>query len=309
MRVQTVLGPIRPEELGVAHCHEHLYAIPPKWWADKEPDFLLNSVDNAVKELEGLYAAGGRAVVESTAIDYGRDAQALQAIARRTNVHVIATTGFNKSHYFEKWVYQADADELTELVVREIEGGMDGCDARPGIIKCGTMYNMMEDVGEKVIRVAALAHLRTGVPIMTHTETGTMAPEQLDLLEQEGVDLNRVAISHIDRNPDLPLHIELAKRGAYLIYDCCGKIKYHPDSLKNELIRGLIDAGCGERLLLSQDMGRRSYFRAYGGGPGMDFVLRKFIPRLQREGLPQEWVTTIMVENPRRLLTYLPKQV
>ena len=35
----------------------------------------------------------------------------------------------------------------------------------------------------------------------------------------------------------------------------------------------MIDAGLGDRILLGNDLGRPSYWRSYGGGPGLDYVL------------------------------------
>ena len=84
-------------------------------------------------------------------------------------------------------------------------------------------------------------------------------------------------------------------------YDCPGKIKYGPDSIRIAAQEAVIAAGLGHHLLLGNDLARRSYFRAYGGGPGLDFVLTKYVPRLRHE-LGDAWVDQILVHNPRRFL-------
>src|SRR4029450_4025448 len=93
------------------------------------------------------------------------------------------------------------------------------------------------------LAAGAEAALRTGAPIAVHCEQGTMAHELLDLLAGRGVAARRVALAHLDRNPDPGLHAELAERGAFLMYDGAGKVKYHPDSLLIELVAAMAAAG------------------------------------------------------------------
>lgn len=299
--IQTVLGPIATEQLGVVDIHEHLYVEAPRWYLRQDPDFQLDDVDLSTQELRSFQQAGGQTLVEMTAIDYGRNAAALIELAKRVPVHIIATTGFNKPLYCERWVETKSERELVKMVVEDVTVGMDGTSAKAGVIKGGTAYNLAQGLGEKLIRIAAKASLETGVPVITHTEAGTMGMEQLDFLEQEGLDLRNVCLSHIDRNPDAGYHIELASRGAYLGYDCPGKIKYGPDSMRIAVMEKIIAAGLGHKLLLSNDFARRSYFRAYGGGPGLDFLLRKYVPRL-RNDLGDQAVDLILRENPARFL-------
>jgi predicted metal-dependent phosphotriesterase family hydrolase len=299
--VQTVLGPVEGKDLGIVDIHDHLYADPPRWYVEQYPDFDLTDLERSAQELESWRRAGGGTLVEMTAIDYGRRASALVALAQRVPVHIVATTGFNKPLYCERWVEEWPEEQLVQRIVRDLTEGMDGTSARAGVIKAGTAYNVATGLGERLVRVAARASLLTGAPIVTHTEAGTMGMEQLDLIADEGVDLSNVCLTHLDRNPDPGYHLELAARGAYLGYDCPGKIKYGPDSLRIAAMKGVIEGGYGDRLLLGNDLARRSYFRSYGGGPGLDFVLTRYVPRLRKE-LGDTWVDRILVENPRRFL-------
>ena len=122
--------------------------------------------------------------------------------------------------------------------------------------------------------------------------------EMLDILEKENVNLTKVAVGHSDRNADLFYHLELLKRGAYVQFDGVGKVKYYPDSTRIELIKGIIDAGFEDKLLISGDMGRQSYLHSYGGGPGFEFIIKKFIPRMQAEGISNEIIAKIFLKNP-----------
>ena len=123
------------------------------------------------------------------------------------------------------------------------------------------------------------------------------------VLEAAGVPPASVMLCHMDRNPDLYVHRALAARGAYLQYDTPSRIKYQPEHLVVNLMRDMFDAGYGERILLGGDMARRSYWVAYGGGPGFDYLLRSFTPRLRAEGFTDAELELIWHHNPVRWLT------
>ncbi len=53
-----------------------------------------------------------------------------------------------------------------------------------------------------------------------------------------------------------------------------------------------------DQILLGMDAARRGYWRAYGGGPGMTFLLEVFRPRLIASGLAAAAVDRIFRENP-----------
>lgn len=302
--VQTVKGPVRSEGLGFTYPHEHLVCFPPSIVMNQDPDYELPSVDRATEELNLFRQAGGRCLVEGTCIDYGRDVRAYKRIADAVDVHIVFTTGFNKGRLYPNWVIKASADELAGLMMKEIEEGFEDTGLKPGVIKCGGWYNVITEEEQKVTKAAARAHLKTGAPVWIHTEGGTMGLEQLDILEKEGVDLAKVCVGHCDRNADLWYHRKIADRGAYVGYDGPGKVKYYPDSVRVGLIKRMLDLGYGEKLLISGDMGRKSYLTSYGGGPGFEYIIKKFIPRLRDEGLSERDVEQIWVQNPAQWLSF-----
>lgn len=302
--VITIKGPVSPQNLGFTYSHEHLICFPPLVAMKEDPDYQLPYVDRAVAELESFRQAGGRCLVEGTAIDYGRMPSALDEIAQRVCVHIVFCTGFNKGRFYPESVIRASPDELSDLMVHEMTEGIGGSLLRPGFIKCGASYNSISPQEEKVTVAAARAHKATGAPIWVHTEAGTMALEQLDILEREGADLSRVCMGHLDRNADLWYHRKIAQRGAYIGYDGPGKVKYYPDSVRVELIKGMLESGYGHRLLISGDMGRQSYLTSYGGGPGFQYIIKSFIPRLKDEGLTDSQIEQIWVRNPAEWLSF-----
>jgi predicted metal-dependent phosphotriesterase family hydrolase len=299
--IMTVNGPITPDQLGITDYHEHLYVEPPAWLHSKDPDFALDSVEKSSEELQSFAKAGGRTLCELTAVDFGRNVAKIKAIADKVpEVNVIMTAGYNRPHYMGRWGHAVAEADMIRDTVRDLTVGIDGTDIKAGIIKCGTEYNNFNEMGQKLVRVAAAAYRETGRPVITHTTAGTMGYEQSDLLIELGVDAHRIALSHMDRNPDSPDHKRIAAMGVYIGYDSFGKSKYGPESRRIALLRDMIDSGHGQRLLIGNDLGRPSYWRAYGGGPGLDFVLTSFRARLLQEGFTEAELTMLFIDNPRR---------
>ena len=295
-----MLGDVDASRLGVTYSHEHLIAVPPE--SQKDRDFELSDYDRSLQELLYFKEVGGQTLVDASTLDYGRDVELLQRMSEASGVHVVATTGFNKHIYYPDWVEKSSVNEVSQLLVREVVEGVEATGVRAGFLKSGSWYNLIHPLEEKVTRAVARAQLETGAPVWLHTEVGTMGMEMLDILEEEGVDLSKVAVGHSDRNADPYYHLQLAARGAYVQFDGPGKVKYYPDSTRVALIKNLLEHDYGSQLLISGDMGRQSYLHAYGGGPGFRYILTKFVPRLRDEGIDQKHLDRIFVDNPARWL-------
>lgn len=301
--VMTVRGVIDGEDLGVVDYHEHLYFDAPDWLLREDRDFRLNSVERSAEELRSWARAGGRTLIEMSAIDFGRNVRQVVRIADLVpDVHVVVITGYNKPYFCDRAILNQDEDAMVRNCIRDIETGIDGTGVKAGIVKGGSGYNTFQEADRKLMRIAAKVHVKTGVPVMTHTEAGTMGYDQVSFLDAQGVPPDRVCLSHMDRNPDFWEHRRIAETGAYLGYDCPGKVKYGPDEMRIDVLKRMIDAGLGDRILLGNDLGRPSYWRSYGGGPGLDFVLTRFVPRLREEGVSDTAIQDLLENNPRRFL-------
>lgn len=301
-KIRTVLGDIEPTALGVTYMHEHVITHPPASVTDR--DLAMESIAAATRELSHFHLAGGRALVEMTPRDYGRDPQALREIAAATGVHIICTTGWLKDKFCRPWVEDRTVDDLAEEMIREITVGIDDTGVRAGVIKAASSLDMITPAEEKVFRAAARAHHATGALITTHTEKGTMALEQIELLRSEGVAPERILIGHLDHKPELEYWRAVAETGANLGIDQIGKEKYLPDSQRIELILAMVAEGYAAQLCLSGDLARASYWPAYGdwGGPGLTYILWRFLPWLHERGLDSQQIEAMMTATPARLL-------
>lgn len=301
-KVSTLTGEIDPTGLGKIYLHEHVLTDPPPSRMSLDPDYKLDSIEKIVAELNLFYEAGGRSLMDCTALDYGRDARRMLEVARQVKVNILALTGFNRGDYVD-WVKNGDEGLFEQLIMKDIEEGMDGTPCKPAAIKIGTGYNNILPSELKMIRAAGRAHQQSNLPVLTHTTLGTMGLDQVRLLERAGVDPRRVALSHLDQNLDFYYLNQIASAGAYIEFDGPSKVKYAPDSARVEMLRRLCEAGHEDRLLISGDMGRQSYLTSYGGGPGFGFLLSRFAPRLLDEGFSQALVDKFFIHNPAHFLS------
>ena len=141
--IRTLNGDIAPEKLGVTYAHDHLFCIPPLWKEKKFDDFLIDDIESSIRDVALFTAAGGQAVYDATAIDYGRAPKALKAIADRTGIKIIATAGFNKAIMwpgqmagtggtFQAWIDARSRAEIRDHVVHELTVGLDGTALKGG---------------------------------------------------------------------------------------------------------------------------------------------------------------------------------
>lgn len=305
---RTVLGDVDVTQLGVTNAHEHL-AIGGGLITVQHPDYRLNDQEKAIREIHDFADAGGSTIVDCTPCGIGREPNTLINISRSTGVHVIAASGVHKESYYldSHWRFRYSVEEIAELWQAEVEVGMElsayegpivnRSAARAGIVKVGSDYQNIASATRKAFEAAAMVHIKTGVPILTHSELGTMMLEQVELLHSFGVEPKHVIISHGDRNPDWFVHRDVAQTGAFIEYDCPGRVKYFPESTIVELMRKMFELSLGDHILLGGDNARRSYWKSYGGGPGVAYLLRSFLPRLKREGFTEAQVDQLVTTN------------
>jgi len=314
-QIQTVLGRIDASTLGVTDCHDHLFingGMPVVHY----PDFRLNDFDRICTEVEQFRHAGGSAIVEMSPIDWGRDSESMIRLSAKSGVQVISATGFHKLFYYSDihWVYSYSEEQLINLVVAELTDGLDihnysgpiveRSSARAGIIKVGTQTGRFSPTEEKLLRVAARSHLLTGAPILTHTDEGALALEQVRFLTDLGVPAGCLGLSHVDRRTDLGFQVELAATGVFLEYDAMPRVAKGFDRSSLQLILSMVEKGFASNLLLGSDISRQGYWKSYGGQPGLAFLVSDFRHQLARAGLSGAILDTIYVENPQRFLSW-----
>jgi phosphotriesterase-related protein len=302
VRVNTVLGPVSPDDLGVTLSHEHIFID--LRFDGTGVDGVLDDVDLAIDELRRFKDAGGGAVVDVTNKYLGRNGAGLVRVARETGLHIVAATGYYRTIYYPAHVNELTINKLAEVMVDELTKGIDGTDAKAGIIgELATQRDFITPPEERVFRAAARAHKKTGAPLSTHTWLETLAQDQLDLFEDEGVDLSHVIIGHMGDLSHLDnVHAVLA-RGANVQFDHVGMEHFQRDTQRVKNVCQLVQEGFAGRLLLSHDVCYKHLLHWYDG-LGYDHILTSFVPALRAAGVSETDISTILIDNPRRLLAY-----
>ncbi|HEV2528655.1 MAG TPA: hypothetical protein VGT61_09420 [Thermomicrobiales bacterium] len=302
----TVLGPVWPDTLGITLPHEHLLACPPAT-VGEEPDYRTDDRDAALADAESFSFAGGGTIVDCTPPDNGRDLAGLRWVAERVAVKVVATAGFHKEEHSRAVIQGRDIGDLADQLVREIRDGDPESGARCGQLKAGSSLDRITDIERVAFEAVARAHRATGAPIITHTEAGTMAREQVALLASFGVDPVRVVVSHLDRrHTDYQYLLDVLATGATIGFDQLGKPTHGPDDPKAAVIARLFEAGYGSQLVISHDIARRSLRPGYGGTPGLTYIPDRFLFMLLDAGLSATAVRQLIHDNPARMLTIHP---
>ncbi|MGO9343440.1 MAG: phosphotriesterase [Acidimicrobiales bacterium] len=316
-QVQTVLGPVEANRLGVTLMHEHVFVLSPEiqqnWptgWDEEQ------AVASAVVRLNELAAAGVSTIVDLTVVGLGRNIRLVKRVAEQVDLNIVVATGLytydSLPHYFDyrSAAFRPDSiDALEEFFLLDIEDGIAGSGVRPGILKCATDKPGVTPGVERVLRAVAKVHRRTGIPISTHTDAAThRGLEQQQIFEQEGVDLSRVVIGHSGDTTDLEYLEALVQAGSTLGMDRFGVNMYCPTEQRIETVVRLCDMGWANQIVLSHDAAchidwfDEALLRR--AAPDWQFlhVSNEVIPKLRELGVTDAQVDAMMVETPRRLL-------
>ncbi len=336
--VMTVDGPIPAGRMGMTLMHEHLVNDCRCWWnPPKEPerahlgtepvhpgilgelrmDPFVN-LDNcalddhraAAAELMPFKAAGGRTVVDPTCRGIGRSPEKLRDIARITGLNIVMGSGYYLQSSHPPEVARLSAEAIADEIVREALEGVDGTDARIGLIGEIGVSGDFTPAEEKSLRGAAKAQARTGLPLMVHLPAWYRhGGRVLDVVESEGGDLSHTILCHMNPSGhDVAYQTALARRGAFIEYDMIGmdywyadqEVQCPSDEENAAAIKRLIDLGHLGRILLSQDVFLKMMLTRHGGF-GYAYVPTHFAARLRRHGVTDAEIETMLVDNPRRV--------
>ena len=230
-RVQTVRGSIAADEMGITLVHEHALFGYPGYTGDSTlgPFDHDGSMDRCVAACNAAQGHGVSTIIDATPNECGRDPHFLSELSERTGLNVICSTGYyyegqGAPHYFNfrRALGFNVEEEIAEMMVREITVGIGHTGVHAGVIKLGSSKNAITEYEELFFRAGARAQRETGVPIITHTQEGTMGPQQAELLVSLGVDPKRVQIGHMDGNTDPEYHRATMRQGVKIAFDSCG---------------------------------------------------------------------------------------
>ena len=333
--IRTVTGDVDSAALGLVLPHEHLgndisgafrEAADPRvaallagpvradlaWLLADHPyasrdNCRLDDDDAMAADLAGFADVGGRTVLDLTPPGIGRDPERLRQLSLATGVQVVMGSGWYLQPTHPPEVATMPADRLADVLVAEFDPARE---LRPGVIgEIGVSPSFTGDE-RKALRAACRAQRRVGVPIFVHLPGWQRrAPEVLRVvLDEEGVDPAAVVLCHMDPSgDDRGYQRAVAERGVHLEFDMVGmpfdfggEGQSPAPAATAAAVVALVEAGHGDRLLLSHDLFLKAMLTRFGGN-GLAYVPLAFADRLRRCGLDPELVTSFMTRNPRAL--------
>ncbi len=324
--VNTVTGPISSDDLGKTLVHEHFFFGYPGYQGDvtfgkfDREEAIRVGLDVAEK----VKAHGVRTVVDATPNECGRDPEILREISERGDIQIVCSTGYyyegeGAPAYFKFRAALGPAeDEIFEMFIKEITEGIGGTDIKAGVIKLASSKDVITDYESMFFRCGAKAQRETGIPIITHTQEGTMGPEQAQLLISEGADPRKCQIGHMDGNTDVAYHLATLEHGVNVAFDrfgIQGIVGAPMDEARTATLIGLLGLGYTDRILLSHDTVNLWLGRPLVMPDSVAQLLANWhpthlfeniVPKLKQAGVTDQQIETIFVENPRNLFDPQP---
>lgn len=305
-KVETVLGPVDSDKLGVVLVHEHVMVD----WIGAELTTrarydLHEIVEAALPYLEQARKVGVQTLLDCTPAFLGRDVVVLQLLAQKTGLHILTNTGIYGAmddRFVPAYAFETSAESLAEAWIQEWEQGIDGTRIRPAFMKIGVDPGPLSPMDRKLVEAAAITQRATGLNVHSHTTEAEAGRSQLDLLESLDVPLDAFVWVHAHNIDDIETLAGAATRGAWIELDGVAPdtIDHHAELIVELTTRGLLD-----RILLSHDAGCYQVGEP-GGAPesfrGYDTISTRLLPELINRGMNDHEIRKLLVDNPRRLL-------
>lgn len=311
--VDTARGTIDTTALGRVLMHEHVFIISteiqqnyPEGWGDED-----KRLDDAVRRLNELKAAGIDTILDPTAIGLGRYIPRIKQLAARIDLNIVVATGlytFNElPHYYTGRPPVNGVDPMTTHFVRDIETGIADTGIRAAVIKCATDKPGLTPDVERTLRACAQAHRRTGAPITTHTDAKLKRGlDQQRIFREEGVDLSRVVIGHCGDTDDLDYLKTLLDAGSIIGMDRFGIDGLLTTEKRVNVVAELCRQGYAGQMVLSHDASCYLDWIAgevpLGALPHWHYlhISEDVIPALLESGVSQRDIDTMLIDVPRR---------
>lgn len=317
--IQTVTGPISPDELGRTLAHEHLLIGYPGWESDtiRRGPSRAEALARCLDRVSEMKAHGVRSMIDPCPNDLGRDVSFMAEVASRAGLQIICATGLYKEdeggapYWKFRARFGATAASIAELYIHELTKGIGDTDIKAGIIKVATGAHGITPYERTLLEAAAIASCETGAPITTHTDEGRFGDEQQKILTDAGVPAHRIIIGHSCGTSDHAYHMRILERGSYLGFDRFGILVLQDDEVRVKSLLALLAAGKERQLVVSHDSVWcwRGEPIPDANDPGLVALLsiwtpthffERIIPKLKAGGATDAQITRMLEENPRR---------
>lgn len=282
-------------------AHEHILvdfigadSIQPNSW---NHDSIL---DEVIPSLEELKEFNVNYFVDATPNYLGRDVLLLEKIAHKTGIRIVTNTGLygaRNNKFIPNYVREITADNLAKKWIEEYQNGIDGTSIKPGFIKIGIDDTIpLNAIHQKLVKAAALTHLKTGLTIASHTGRAIGLWPQLNILKEMGVSPESFIWVHAQEENNNDNYLIAAEMGCWISLDGLGwEIEKHVEKIVYAKRNGILD-----RILISQDSGwydpqkDNQTIRPYTN------IFKKLYPELKSNGFTDDEFNLLISINPSK---------
>ena len=295
--LHTTMGPRVRSELGLILPHEHVFVdLRTPDHAGHGEAVEADVVALMAPQVRAAMDVGVTALVECSTGGVGRRADLDLAVSRATGLPIAVPTGIYREPWIPDWARDARSVELENWMSSELDDQIEASGVRAAWIKLSAGDDGITALEGRILRAAAAVSRRTGATIGSHTIRGRVARAQLYILDRAGVSAAQFIWIHTQAEPDQALHLEMARRGAWLSYDDIGS---RDDAVVVEMVLRILDAGYGSQLLLSHDAGWFDPAEPGGGTPrGYTHLVTTLLPALRAAGVDDVTLHRLTHDNP-----------
>ncbi|MEU1300192.1 hypothetical protein [Streptomyces shenzhenensis] len=333
--IETVLGPIRADDVRRVNIHQHLLSdasglsrpgnepAPPEervspgnrgflnWNALALADNLrLDDPDLAVEELS---QAGGPAgvdlVLECTSVGLGPNHAGLPAVARASGVQVAVAYGFYVTPVLPEWARALSEDDVREHLLAALVDHIPGVGFRAASIGIMGTTGDVPGIERARLRGAAAAAAVAGATVSVRLDDESRCgPEVVAEMVRAGLAADRVLLTNADEYLDAGYWNDLLDTGAVLEM-CFGTESQHMGRMRNasdlqrlDFLTGFVESRPTARLVLGGSTWTKTQLRRFGGY-GYDHLTARVLPELGRRGVPEDLLDAMVTSEPLRLLS------
>ena len=299
--IQDVNGIHRLASNQIWLSHEHILvdfigadSIQPNRW---NHDAIIKEVMPYLEELKEFNV---NYFVDATPDYLGRDVLLLEKIANKTGIRIITNTGLygaRNNKFIPEYAQEMTAEDLAQMWINEFKNGIDGTSIRPGFIKIGIDdSDSLHAMHQKLVKAAALTHLKTGLTIASHTGKAIGLWPQLDILKELGVSPEAFIWVHAQTEDNNDSYLKAAEMGCWISLDGLGwELEKHVEKLLFAKRNGILD-----RILISHDSGwydpqkENQTIRPYTN------IFKKLYPELKSHGFTDDEFKVLISVNPSK---------
>jgi len=303
--IMTVKGHVEANKTGIWLTHEHILvdfidadSITPGRYNRSE---VINKTLPFLRTIKEL---GCKTFVECTPQYLGRDIEILRALSDSTGMNILTNTGFygaNNNRYIPSSVMSMSPEQMAEIWIGEWEKGIGETGIKPGFIKISVDPGPLSDFHAKLVKAAAMTHLKTGLTIASHTGPAVPAFQEIELLKEYGVDPSAFIWVHASGEKDYSKIVEAAKQGTWISID-----NLNDNNVQEviDIIQYLKEAGHLGRVLVSHDAGYYDPSKEDGGSfRPLTTLFEKLIPELKLKGFSDSEIKQLIEKNPIEAFT------